>query len=158
MWGALPSKVEYPAFFLGPNNRLFSNPHPVNTTPTYGFPKAERLRGGATDALFREGKSGFSFPYRFVWRCRPMTENDEAQVSVLVVVPKRNIKRAVGRNLLKRRTREAYRLGKHPLVETAKEKGLRVELGLIYSTKEVLEYKVVSRGVESVLAKISRGL
>ena len=87
-----------------------------------------------------------------------MTENDEAQVGVLVVVPKRNIKRAVGRNQLKRRTREAYRLSKHPLIETAKEKGLRVELGLIYSTKEVLEYKVVSRGVESVLAKISRGL
>lgn len=130
----------------------------MSTIPTYGFPKAERLRGGATDALFREGKGGFSFPYRFVWRCRPMTERDEAQVSVLVVVPKRNIKRAVGRNLLKRRTREAYRLSKHSLVEAAKEKGLRVELGLIYSTKEVLDYKVMSRGVESVLAKISRGL
>lgn len=130
----------------------------MNTAPKYGFPKAERLRGGATDVLFREGKSGFSFPYRFVWRSRPLGEKDEAQVSVLVVVPKRNIKRAVGRNLLKRRTREAYRLGKHSLVEAAAAKGLRVELGLIYSTKEVVDYKVVSRGVESVLAKISRGL
>ncbi len=130
----------------------------MNTTPTYGFPKAERLRGGATDALFREGKGGFAFPYRFVWKSRPMTERDEAQVSVLVVVPKRNIKRAVGRNLLKRRTREAYRLGKHPLIEAARQKGLHVDMGLIYSTKEVLDYKVVSRGVETVLAKISRGL
>jgi len=130
----------------------------VSTTPKYGFRKAERLRGGAADALFRDSKSGFAFPYRFVWKSRPMTENDEAEVSVLVAVPKRNIKRAVGRNLLKRRTREAYRLGKHPLIEAARQKGLHVDVGLIYSTKEVVDYRIVSRGVETVLAKISRGL
>ena len=130
----------------------------MTNTPKYGFPKAERLKGGAADALFRDSKSGFSYPYRFVWKCRPMRPEDKAEVSVLVAVPKRNIKRAVGRNLLKRRTREAYRLAKHPLIEAAKQKGLHVDMGLIYSTKEIVDYNVVSRGVESVLAKISRGL
>ncbi len=130
----------------------------MSTEPKYGLSRAERLRGGAADNLFRDSKSGFCYPYRVVWKARPMGDTDVAQVSVLVAVPKRNIKRAVGRNLLKRRTREAYRLSKSRLVEVATAKGMHLDVGLIYSTKEVVPYNIVSRGVESALAKIARSL
>lgn len=116
--------------------------------------KAERLHGGAVDALFVHSKGGVLPPYRYVFKKRAATPEDGATVSVLVVVPKRNIKRAVGRNLLKRRTREAYRLSKHPLVEAAAAKGLHIDMGLIYNTKEVLDYKVIKNAVEEILAKI----
>ena len=126
----------------------------MTQTKRYGLSKAERLCGGAVDALFVRSKSGIEAPYRYVFKKRPATEEDKAAVSVLFVVPKRNIKRAVGRNLLKRRTREAYRLAKHPLVASAEEKGLHLDLGLIYNTKEIVDYKVIGDAVEAILAKI----
>lgn len=110
--------------------------------------------GGAVDALFVRSKSGIVGPYRYVFKKRPAAETDRTAVSVLFVVPKRNIKRAVGRNLLKRRAREAYRLAKHPLIEAAEAKGLHIDMGLIYNTKEVVDYKVISDAVEEILAKI----
>lgn len=123
-------------------------------TKQYGLSKAERLCGGAVDALFVRSKSGIIAPYRYVFKKRTATPEDKAAVSVLVVVPKRNIKRAVGRNLLKRRTREAYRLAKHSLIEAATAKGLHIDLGLIYNTKEVLDYKVLSDAVGTILEKV----
>lgn len=121
---------------------------------TYGLRKAERLCGKAADSLFVKSKGGFIHPYRYVFKCRPATEEDRAEVSVLFAVPKRNIRKAVNRNLLKRRTREAYRTQKTALIEKCVERGLHVDIGLIYNTKEILDYKIVSHAVAEVLAKI----
>ena len=79
-------------------------------------------------------------------------------MSVLFSVPKRNIKRAVGRNLLKRRSREAYRLAKLELNRLAAERGLHIDIALIYSTKEILDYSILSNAVKNILAKICRSL
>lgn len=126
----------------------------MQQTKKYGLSKAERLHGGAVDALFVRSKVGTIAPFRYIYKKRAATEEDAAAVSVLVVVPKRNIKRAVVRNLLKRRTREAYRLSKYPFVESVASKGLHLDIGLIYNTKEVMDYKVISNAVESILEKI----
>lgn len=108
--------------------------------------------------LFKGSKGGFVHPYRFVYKVRPLSEQDEATVSVLFAVPKRNIKRAVGRNLLKRRTREAYRLAKLPINSLAAEKGLHVDIALIYAVKEPLDYTIISNAVQRILEKICRSL
>ena len=130
----------------------------VAATPTYGLSRAERLRGKSADMLFKGSKGGFMFPYRFVYKVRPAEADDKAAVAVLFSVPKRNIKRAVGRNLLKRRSREAYRLNKLAIVDRATEKGVHIDIALIYSHKEPLEYTQLNNAVQNILAKICRGL
>ena len=69
--------------------------------------------------------------------------------NIIVSVPKRLFKRAVKRNLLKRRLREAYRA----------QKGLLPPEGysilFLYNTKEVLDYAAVREQVGAILQKIA---
>ncbi len=78
--------------------------------PDCSLPRTERLRSlGAVRRMFESGESGFIFPFRYVW----FAEADEIpSAEVLFSVPKKFHKRANKRNLLRRRTKEAYRLQK----------------------------------------------
>lgn len=69
---------------------------------------------------------------------------------IMVSVPKKLFKRAVKRNLLKRRIRESYRKQKHIL--TAKN-GLDVLF--MYSTKEILSYEDIYTAVGQIIQKIN---
>lgn len=104
----------------------------------------------AVARLFAEGRGGFCYPFRYVFR---VTEGAEG-VRVLFSVPKKNFKRAVKRNLLKRRAREAYRLNKTILTMPLDRSGKSVELALVYSTKEEHDYKTIENGIRRILAKI----
>ena len=66
---------------------------------------------------------------------------------IVVSVPKRLFKRAVKRNLLKRRIREAYRRQKD-LVSAP------VDILFIYTAPEVLPYEVIYADMTAVLQKI----
>lgn len=113
----------------------------------YNLPREERLRGRtAVSNLFANGASGFVFPIRYVWR-----EVDcEAVSSVLFTVPKKFHKRANKRNLLRRRLKEGYRLQKSLLGEAS----MGLNIALIYSTKENLEYSRIAKALAKVLTII----
>lgn len=68
---------------------------------------------------------------------------------MMVVVPKRLFKRAVRRNLLKRRLREAYRLQKGLLRVSG------IDFMLLYASREVLPYSVIAEEVAKALDRIS---
>lgn len=88
--------------------------------------------------MFESGESGFIFPFRYVW----FAEADEIpSAEVLFSVPKKFHKRANKRNLLRRRTKEAYRLQKLLLHNG---RPVNLDLALIYSSKEELSYKTIS--------------
>lgn len=114
------------------------------------LPRKERLRSlGAVRRLFSEGESGFVFPFRYVWFAEPDTQ---PSVEVLFSVPKKFHKRANRRNLLRRRTKEAYRLHKELL---AAGRSVNLDLALIYSSKEVLPYKTVAHALRRILESVA---
>ena len=81
---------------------------------TFGLGKRERLKSRKQiDNLFAEGKSFAVFPIRVTYSFMP-TDGD-ALVQIGVTVSKRNFKKAVDRNRIKRLFREAYRLQKAEL-------------------------------------------
>lgn len=122
--------------------------------PDRSLPRTERLRSlGAVRRLFESGQSGFVFPFRYVW----YAEADAAATTeVLFSVPKKFHKRANKRNLLRRRTKEAYRLQKEILQRS--EHNADLDVALIYSTKEVLPYKQIEHAVRRILEAIAERL
>lgn len=80
-----------------------------------------------------------------------MADNGEEFSRILISVPKKLFKRAVKRNLLKRRIRESWRRLKHNLAQS--EHGM--DLLFIYSTKEVMTYQEIYSHIEKIVEKLN---
>ncbi len=76
------------------------------------FSKKEKLKSKKLiEQLFAEGKSVSAYPLRLIFMETPFVE--DVKLKVGVSVSKRNFKKAVDRNRIKRLLRESYRLQKH---------------------------------------------
>ena len=74
---------------------------------------------------------------------------------ILVSVSKRNFKKAVDRNKLKRLIREAYRRNKQPLIEYCQKNSAVVYLGLIYTGKTIPAYIEIERKIILILHRLT---
>ena len=111
------------------------------------LPKLERLHGKkGIETLLADGKHGNAGHIRY----RYLSDNGESHCRILVSVPKKLFKRAVKRNLLKRRIRESWRTLKHLLNS---EKGM--DIMFVYSTKEILSYQEIHDNVERIIEKLN---
>lgn len=115
------------------------------------LPKSEKLHSfGAIRRLFTEGKGGFVYPLRYVVYAESA---DETHAEILFSTPKKFLKRANKRNTVRRRMREAYRLNKALLAEGEAH---TLQVALIYSTKEVLNYETIENATKRILEKIGK--
>ena len=95
------------------------------------FSKNERLSSVSDiKKLFDGGRSFVVFPYKFIFTKKELS----SPTSILVTVPKRNFKKAVDRNLIRRRLKEIYRLNK-PHFED-----FNLNFAIIYIAKESLPF------------------
>jgi len=119
----------------------------------FTFKKEERLCSQKLiGELFSSGESFLAYPLKVVFLKTELAANITAEAAF--TVSKRNFKRAVHRNLLKRRMREAYRLNKTEFYAELASKNLQIALMFVYVGKDIAEYKSVEKGMISGLKKL----
>jgi ribonuclease P protein component len=122
---------------------------------TYTFTKEERLcNKKLIDELFHNGSSFLCYPFKVSWLI--VEEPLLFPAQVLFSVSKKRFKRAVDRNLIKRRIREAYRLYKQQYLYTGLQDG---EKKIIFSVgfigKEISTYELIDKKMLKLLNELS---
>ena len=123
----------------------------------FGLNKAHKLCSTiAIDALFmRDGdsKAALAYPLRIVWRVNDKRKADADTPKFLISVPRRKIRHAVDRVLLRRRIREAYRLNRPAILG---DLSLHIDMAFVYIADKITDYKQINRAVVKILSKIAQ--
>ena len=107
------------------------------------LPKSQMVSGKlAVSALLEKGKGGVCGCLRYKW------VSTEAPSRIMVSVPKKLFRRAVKRNLLKRRIREAYRLQKDLI-------GPGMDIMFVYVSKAILPFADIYADMTAALTAIA---
>ena len=111
------------------------------------FKKSERLsKEKWIQELFEKGSSFYLHPFKIIYKALP---DPHLSNQILITVSSRQFKKAVDRNLIKRRIREAYRTQKATLRQSS------VIFAFIYTAKEILPFSDVKTKTLLALTKLN---
>ena len=103
------------------------------------------------DELFANGKRSKNQVFTLLYQKVPSTV---VPFQVLISVPKRNIKKAVDRNYLKRCIREVIRKNKELFVHSENLAEKSVHFAIIYNSSSKLKYSSIEKKLIDLLIKI----
>jgi ribonuclease P protein component len=120
------------------------------------FRRSERLRSLSTiRMLYKRGIAGYIYPFRFSFLKRDVISSNQPYAEILIAVSRRRLSRAVDRNLIKRRVREAYRLNKAVLVTPLSEREVHLAVMITYIADGVESWEVIEKKIILLLREIA---
>lgn len=122
----------------------------------YTLSSKDRLKSRKViEGLFKDGKSLVIPPLRILYTITPMDNPDaRSEVRMAFSASKRKFKKAVDRNLIKRRMREAYR--HHKLEVHPETQGISVNAMLMYIYNDIKTYQEIEKAMELIIRKMGK--
>jgi len=112
------------------------------------FKKSERLhKKKEIKELFDKGSSFYLYPFKVI---HLIDAEESGNPKILISVSKRNFKRAVDRNRVKRLIREAYRINKHNI-----QSKQNILIAYIYTPKEILAFNLIEKKLKQVIDRLN---
>lgn len=116
--------------------------------------KEERLKSRKSiSQLFETGQVTHHHPFKVLFNLKE-PEESEYPAQIAISVSKKNFKRAVDRNHIKRKIRESYRRNKHLLYDGLEKNDQNVNFFVIYTAKSDLDYVTIEKAMISLLSKM----
>ena len=103
------------------------------------------------DQLFKSGNRFIIDEFQLVYST---SNSDDNWFNILISVPKKKIKLACTRNLLKRRIREVIRKKKEKYILKLKDKKKQVKIAFIYTSEKVITYKDIEVKINLILQRL----
>lgn len=120
------------------------------------FGKDERLKSRKIiHELFERGKILHHYPFKVLFAYSSVHESN-FPAKIAVSVSKKNFKRAVDRNYIKRKIREAYRNNKHELYSFLTDRDQMLYLFVIYTAKNDLAYSVIEQEIRNLISTLKQ--
>lgn len=103
-------------------------------------------------SIFEDGKHLKVYP--FILRYKPTALNSDAPFQIVISVPKRNFKKAVDRNRIKRQVREAARKNKHLIESEFSNQKQQFALFLMYTAHKGEPYHLINHKIEMLFKRL----
>ena len=123
----------------------------MENTQRYFFGKESKLKSrNVIQQLFSEGKHVLVYPLKAVY----ILGNEKHHLQAGVSASKRNFKKAVDRNRIKRLIRETYRVQKPTLENHLIQNKQTLSVFFMYIGKEMPEYDQLMESTEKIIKRI----
>ncbi len=119
------------------------------------LPKKERIhKKEEIDFFFNKGKHFIEKPFRVIHYSKELPNDSSPCLNVMVSVPKKIFKKAVNRNSIKRKIKEAYRINNNALKEELNKNKKPVYILLIYTSNDSLNFKDIEDKIILILQRL----